>query len=264
MEEARQELKNLMNELFVEDLKTKANELSETVSSQFRGAVQKFTRDFDEMVDESVKRVVDPKFAKVIEIYNSLELKIGEDLNSTMIEIENCKSYISSDLAQLRNDQVSKFDDLRNLQDSHVNNLFQGLTSTENLIKSSISEAKENIRDSVHKSYQESNNELAKHSDKVISTISRTEQEIKTVLREESTQIESVKDSLESSKNEIAQTINDAREDIKTVEPGINGELSTLKEKIELYEQSNKKHTMVLTGILIINFLLLVVLLLRN
>lgn len=276
MEEAKQELKNLMNELFVEDLKTKADDLTNSISCQFQGAVNTFKRNFDEMVNESIEKIVEPKFSQVTEKYNTLQDQINTTLQQNSEGIDRRLKSIEDNIDRLYKNQDNKLDELGGSLLSSTNSLFQKIYESDNKITTSISEAKGDINRTVQVSKDATISMYDEQSNKTISIfnkgIEQATKEITTLIPEAKAEINETMQGLNQEtilifndgKQQITKALSDERDEISAVKVEINGKLIELENKIAKEEQTHNKYNLAITLLMILNVSLVMVLLFRN
>lgn len=104
MEQAKQELKSLMNELFVEDLRNKADQLLTEMATQFQGAVNDFTNEYQNLVNNAAAGIIDPKINYLNENFDKMSSAFEEKLTMVLSELSRLKTNVDDIFVALQSE----------------------------------------------------------------------------------------------------------------------------------------------------------------
>lgn len=198
MEEALQELKNLMNSLFIKDLKEEAKELKNNITSQFQGAVNDFTNDYQELVNKASKKVLEPQIKELDKKHDSVISEV------TTLKTEQGKFF------------VELIEKNKNLESSLVGLSSKILTKIFFLEKFG----------KLCSEYESKNKEL-------IQLISDLNKRTNSIISE----LNNVKNNQISSNNNIVEKFNNLEEKIQLVHTEFNDKIESINKNSQKYEQ---------------------------
>ncbi|MCK9280229.1 MAG: hypothetical protein M0P71_06390 [Melioribacteraceae bacterium] len=141
MQEAKNELKNLMNELFVEDLKENSKELRDNITKDFEGAVGEFKKNYNKLIADAAIKVIDPKVEQLRTSISELRNTVTTNNDNLTTKINNIKDELEeklNELIKIQNENTPKLDAAKTNTEKAINDIKDKFsaqkTTSDNLI----------------------------------------------------------------------------------------------------------------------------------